>query len=104
MGLVSSTQVATHFVSSLAWEGFGQYMLTCIFCLRWHGMGLIKACKDAYSVLAGMGGVWSTQVELHFVSSLAWDESFFVLADMKGIWLTHVEINTVSSLAWEVFG
>ena len=48
-----STQVKTLFVSSLAKEGFGQYMMRCILWPRW------------------LWGVWSTHVEMHFMFSLA---------------------------------
>ena len=76
-----------------------------------------------------MGGAWSAQVEIYFVSSLAWGvffntgwDTFYVLADMGGVWstqveikfffflacmglvcLTQVEIYFVFSLAWEGF-
>ena len=38
-------------------KGFGQHKLRNILCPRWHGMGM------------------STQVEMHFVSSLTLDEA-----------------------------
>jgi len=52
-----------------------------------------------------MEGVWPTHVEIHFVSSLAWEEfgtnwdTFCVLADMGWVWSTQVEIYYVSSQA-----
>ena len=57
----------------LAWEVFGQRMLICILCPSWHGRGLINTCYDTFSVLAGVGGVCSTRVEMHFISLLAWE-------------------------------
>jgi hypothetical protein len=46
-----------------------------------------------------MGGVWSAQVEIYFVSSLAWGylfntgwDIFYVLTGMGGVWSTQVEI------------
>jgi len=42
------------YVSSLAWEGFRQ------------------TSEDKFFVVSGMECVWSTQVELHYASSLAW--------------------------------
>jgi hypothetical protein len=33
-GWVWSTHDEMHFVSSIAWEGFGQHMLRCIFVLN----------------------------------------------------------------------
>jgi hypothetical protein len=60
MGVVSSTQlndticvlagmggdwsinVELHLVLSQAWDGFGQQMLKCIWCPRWHGIGLVN--------------------------------------------------------------
>jgi len=40
-----------------------------------------------------MGGVWSTQVEVHFV-----------LASMAWVVSTHVEMHLMPSLAWDRFG
>jgi hypothetical protein len=59
----------------------------------WHGRGLLNTCWDTFCVLACMGGVWSTHMETHVVSSLAWD----------GFGITKVEIFFVSSLAWDGF-
>jgi hypothetical protein len=33
---------------------------------------LFNTCWDKFCVLAGMGGIWSTHVQMHFVSSLLW--------------------------------
>ena len=58
---------------------------TCIFCRRWHGICLVNTCGDtfcvlacmvntcwdAFRVLAGIAGVRSTQIQIHFVSPLA---------------------------------
>ena len=125
MGWVCSSQVEMHFVFSLAWEGFGLHMLRYIFWPRWdgrvcsnphilyihrHARGLVKASWDIFLVLAGMGRVWLTDVEINFLSRLAWIgfdqacwDEFCVLAFLEGVWPTHV-INFVSSLAWEGFG
>ena len=73
-------------------------------------MGLVNTHSDIFCVLAGKGWVWSTHVEIHFVSSLivrvlvntCWD-SYCVHAVMEGVWSTHVEIYFVSSPAWEEF-
>ena len=71
----------------------------------------VNTGRNAFSVLAGMGGVWSTHVEINFLSSLAWDgfvrhmfDTLCVLADMGGVWSTHVEIHSVSVLACLGFG
>ena len=64
-------------MSSLAWDGFGQHNLTNIL-----------VC-----VLTGMGGVWSKQGEIYFVSFLAW----------RGL-VNTLDIHFVSLLAWEGFG
>jgi hypothetical protein len=42
-------------------------------CLRWQGRGLVNTWWDAICVVTGAGGIWSTQVEMHFVSSMAWE-------------------------------
>ena len=43
-------------------------MFRWILCLRRHGMNLVKSCWDVFCVLAGMGYVCSTHVEMHFLS------------------------------------
>ena len=47
-----STHADMYFVSSLAWEVFGQNKLRCILCPRWHWMSLVNTCWDALCVLA----------------------------------------------------
>ena len=116
-----------HFVSLLAWAGFGQHTLRCILYPRWHGMGLVNECWDTFYVLDGMGRVWSTNVEIHFLSSLAllgfgqhnfrynlsflaWEE--FVQHKFRyiygprfkgGVWSKEVEVHFVNMLALEGF-
>ena len=141
---VRSTQVEIHFVSPLAWDGFGQHKLRCILCSRWlvtdlvntteiyflcshewewlgqkglscildprwHGKGLVnRSCyilcpvwnrsglvitnSDTFCVFAGMGSVWSTQVELHFC----------VLLVMGRVCSTQFEIHFC--LCWHGYG
>jgi len=60
-------------VSSLEWEGFCQLMLRCIFVIAGTGGVLVNTCCDTFFGHAGMGWVWSKQVEIDFVSSLAPD-------------------------------
>ena len=107
MGEVWLTQVEIHFMCSPASDGFGQPMLGCILCHRWHGIGLDNTSWDTYYVLAAMVGVWSTLVVIHFVSFLAWKglvntswDVFCVLANMGGVWSTQVEMHSVSWLSW----
>ena len=64
-------QVDINFVSLLSWEGFIQHKLRHILCPRWHVRGMLNTCWDAFGVLPGIGWVWSTHIELHFVSPLA---------------------------------
>ena len=73
-GWAWSTQVKMNFESSLALDEFRRYRLSCIFCSCCFGRGLLNTCWDAFCVLAGMGGVWSTHDEMHFKSLLALDE------------------------------
>ena len=75
LGGVWSTQVEMHFVSVLAWDGFGQHQLSYILFPHWHGIGLVNTSWDPFCVLVGMGVVWSKHVDMHFLSSLAWEES-----------------------------
>ena len=123
MGLLWSTHAEIHFVSSLASDAFVQYMLRCILCSRWNEIGLVYTYWDKFCVLPAMGGVCSTQVGMHFVSSLTcegfdqlkfrrilchcWQEiglvntcwdTFCFFAGTGGIWSTQVEIHFVSSL------
>ena len=101
MGGFFSTRVEGVFMSFLACDGFGQHMLRCILCIRWHGNCLCNTCCDDFLsslafhmfafrgkfcdidaqqmlwfiyVLAGMGWVWSTHVEIYFISFLAREE------------------------------
>ena len=114
------------------------------FCPRSHGMGLVSAswytfCLsgrglvnkswDPFCVLAGMGRVCSTQLEIHFVSSLLWAgfgqsklrymlcprfygqivvnpswDIFCVLTGMGWDWSTQIEMDFVPSLVWHWIG
>ena len=56
-------------MSSLAWDRFGQHMLTP----RLHGMRLFNTSRGTFCVFGGMKWILSTHVEMHFVSSLAWE-------------------------------
>jgi len=49
---------------------FRQLKLRYIWYPRWHGMCLANTFWDLFYFLAGLGGVWATQVEVHFVFSL----------------------------------
>ena len=99
-----------HFVSSLAWEELGLQFVEIPFSTRWHGIGLINTCWAAFCVLAGIGGILLTQVEIHFESLLSLDEfSWQILRTIlctgwhRWVWSTHVEMHFVSSLGWEGF-
>jgi hypothetical protein len=101
MGGVWSTHIEMHLVCSLFYEGFGQNMLRNILCPRLHGMRLVNTSWYTFCDLFVMGRVWSTQVQINFLFSLAWN----------GFWSTQVEgfgetclMFFVSSLAREVFG
>jgi hypothetical protein len=86
-GLRLSTQVEIYYFFSLAWEGFGKQMKRCIFCCRCPGRCFFQhklRCINS-SRLPGSVMVWSTHVEIHFVSSLEWS--------------TRVETHFLSSLA-----
>ena len=103
----------------MCWNG--RYIL----CHHWHMRGLVNTYRDAFWVLAG---VWSTQVHIHFMRSLAWDvfdqhelrcilcaswlgmdlfntswDTFWVLAGMGLVCPTHVAIDFLSVLAWDCF-
>ena len=73
MGWVWSTHVEMPSQSCLEWDLFGQHMLRCILCPSWNGWYLVYSCWDTVIVLAGIGGDWSTHVEMHYVFSLYWD-------------------------------
>ena len=124
---VWSTQVEMHFVSLLEWDGFVQHLLRCILSPHWPGMSLVSKGWDTFLVLAGMGWISSTHVEILFEFSLprdvfdhhvlrcilciTWHRIYMnktswvtlcVLADIGWVWSTHVGMHFVSSLAWEV--
>ena len=71
MWRVRSAHVEIHFVSSQVWDRFVQHLLRYILFPRWHVWGLINTCWDTFCVLASMGSVWITYVEICFLSSLA---------------------------------
>ena len=95
-------------MSSLACNVLCRHMLRYIFCPLWHC--LFKICWDPFWILAGMGGVLSTKVEMHFVSSLSWEgfgqcyDPIIVLDCIGKDWSTRVEIHVVSSLTRNGFG
>ena len=49
-GIVSvrSTLVEMYYVSSLAWDGFGEHVLRYFSCPRRDWMGLVNTCSDAF--------------------------------------------------------
>jgi hypothetical protein len=88
-----STHVEKHVESSLAFKDFGQHMFRYTLCSRRYRRGLVITSGDALCFLAGMVGVWSSYVVIHFCS----------LWHLRGFFNTCC-INFVSSLAWEGFG
>ena len=99
--------------------GIFQQKLSYILCPHCHGRGLVNSwwnliCVsylawegfwDESSVVAGLGGVRSTHVEMHFL--LAWLVffqhnlyAFCVLASMGWVWSTHVLLHFECSLAF----
>jgi hypothetical protein len=57
-----------HFV--FGWFGF---ILVDLLCALWDGMGLVN--KSIFRVPAGMVWVFATQVDMHFLCSLAWEST-----------------------------
>ena len=53
--------------------GFCQPVLRFILCTHRHVIGLVNTYGETFCVLTSMGSFWSVHVEMHFVSSLAWD-------------------------------
>ena len=51
-----------------SWAGFGESKLRFILC----SLCLVNTSRDGFHVLAGLGWVWPTHVEMDFVSSLTW--------------------------------
>ena len=88
-----STHVELVFESTLPWDVFENHVLRCILCITWHRdgfdqdkliyilcpgwiwMSLVYTSSDAFCVLAGMGGVWSSCAEMHFF--ICWHEVSF---------------------------
>ena len=104
----------------------GQHMWRSILCIPWHRKCLINTSCDTFWVLAyigrikttnwdascvlpGMGGIWSTYVEMHFMFLLAWVwfghiswYSFSVLVGMCCVWSKFVEV--LSCPRWHEIG
>jgi hypothetical protein len=100
-----------HFVSSLAWEDFGQSMLRYILCSRWYRSSLVIICCDEFSVRAVMGGFGQHMLiyvlchRLHMrglVNSCR--VAFRFLAGMSCVWSTQLDMHFVYSHLWEYFG
>jgi hypothetical protein len=73
MGEILSAHVEIHFLSLSTWEGFGQHTfeIKCVSLMAKEGFG-----QHMWRVIPfqpGMGGVWSTSIQIYFVSSLTWD-------------------------------
>jgi hypothetical protein len=135
-----STHTEMHFLYSLVWEGFWStyfeiHFMSMLECEEFVQQsllpkkGLVNSNIDTCCVLGGMGSVWSTQVDMHYLFSLAlegyvqhmfgcifcllwhgkclvntnWDK-YFVLAGSEWVWSTHFEINSISSWPCEEFG
>jgi len=45
-------------------DGYNKHILRYILFPRWHGRGLVITSCDIFCVLTGIGGVWSTHVEI----------------------------------------
>ena len=93
------------------WHGMGLIITRYILCPRCHGMSLIITCCDAFCVLEGIVGVWSVQVQMHFVFSLALERlvQYELRYIMGSCWhgrvsSTQVEIHFVCPRAWDGFG
>ena len=63
------SQIEIHFVSSLAWERFGQHKMRFIFMFSLFD-GFAQQKLRYNFVFAGLEAVWSTCVKINFVSSL----------------------------------
>ena len=75
-----------------------------------RGRGLVNICYVTFSVISGMGWIWSTNVEMHSVSSLAWDRFsqhrlryIFCHCWHDTFWSTNVQMHFVPSVAWVGF-
>ena len=86
---------------TLIWHVFGPHMLSCILCLLRHLVGFFIEGRDTFFILALMKWIFSTQVDILFLSSPGmvgvW---FYVSAYIAGV---YVDIHIVSALAWEQF-
>jgi hypothetical protein len=78
-------------------------MLRCILFSRWLGTDLVNIFWDTFCDPAGSRCVRSTQVEIHFLSSLAWEwfgqHRFRWILNSR--WRWHVDKHFVSSLVWD---
>ena len=58
------------------------------------GLVLDDTICDAFCVLDGMGGVWSTHVEMHFCPQRELRYILCPRRDMR-VWSTHVEMHFI---------
>jgi hypothetical protein len=72
--------VGMHFVSLMAWNRFGGHAFH-VFA----GMVLVfvNISRDMFGILACVGGVWSTNVEIHFVSTLPWEQGQYHFVSLQ---------------------
>ena len=94
-----STQFEIHFVSSQASVELYQHKLSYILCPLWHWRGLVIEIQfvsssvytsgNTFCVIAGVIVVWSSCVEIHFLSSMAFKG--FVQHMLKHILCPHWE-------------
>ena len=97
--LVNPSEI--QFFSSHEWEWFGQHRLMRIFYPHWHGWDLVYTSCVTFCVIAGIWAVWSTQVEVHFVSLLAFGG--FVQHKMRVILCPRCHGMGLVNTSWEAF-
>ena len=108
---VWSTHFESHIANSLALDVF---VNSCwdIHCVLAGKVGvLVDTYWETFFVLSGIGCFGSSRIEIHFVSSHAWDGfshhilryNLFPRCHGRGL-ISPIEILFVSSQAWEGFG
>ena len=124
VGLVRWIYADIDFNSSLELDKYFQHMW-CILCPRWLGRCLVNTCWDAFLsstrvkinfiftlayeglfnqcwnafyVFPGIGWVWSTLDEIHFVLNTSYD-TFYFHTGIWGVCSTRVEMHFKCSLA-----
>ena len=101
IGWIWLLDVDMHFVSWQVWKGCGQRMIRCIYYLNWHWVSFVNTRWDTFCVLACIYWISSIHVEMHFVSSMAWEG--FGQQKLIYILCPRCHVSGFVNTCWDVF-